>query len=617
MCRNWDFKEYTDAEGVISLPTSDFHKPICLEMRLAAANRQANQFGLLSPAVASQPLQLTAPGDVVLLPVFTSASIMPIISQSSSTSSSYGTTTSTTIALPLDATQRYGEPIASNFNHNFNNNFNTTTVGAGGVANGLLLFGNGNFAGGISTSHSNNNNNNADLASVDSSDTYASCQTHPFLSQGDLTADFNDEACALDIDMDNLYINPLEKESCHRGANISSSTGFIVGLPPTISTSGLSMRAQVKKSASGDTALRNLAAGGISPLDEVYQNFDVQERGSRVSLNENSVPKHRKTRFQQSFTAIRPSTSSGSTSKPRARFEDTKLCEDIVRLDGAAGSAGGAGASSAAAAGSKKKRSAFMPGKSLATATKLINQRLFGIQNAGAKAKFESKHSSSIDSIDASPNLEHHRRSKSILKNKSDISRVLSDPESERLLADNMSGSGVSDNGTVMGESGSDYSPNKLPHSVLAKSISPPPLRHRTLLHQRSGPATLQSKPTKFQTPRYPEEQALRQVKPVLARTLVAAQTSTDGRYDASQTRDSSLDSETTFISPARQTQGLEATQSETQDKADGDGEADAEGESEANDEQRALLQPQNAEESGKAEGGGGSGSAGGGGGAT
>lgn len=183
-------------------------------------------------------------------------------------------------------------------------------------------------------------------------------------------------------------------------------------------------------------------------------------------------------------------------------------------------------------------------------------------------AKFESKHSSSIDSIDASPNLEHHRRSKSILKNKSDVSRVLSDPESERLLADNMSGSGVSDNGTVMvaytfpgilcdspltplslylqGESGSDYSPNKLPHSVLAKSISPPPLRHRTLMHQRSGPATLQSKPTKFQTPRYPEEQALRQVKPVLSRSSAGgagAQASTDGgRYaDPSGTRDSSL----------------------------------------------------------------------------
>lgn len=426
-----DFKEYTDAEGVISLPTSDFHKPICLEMRMAASNyaaavaaaaatRQANQFGLLAPepaaaaAAAAMATQSTL-GDVVLLPpVYTSsAALLPIISQSSSTSSSYGTTTSTTIALPLDAmTQRYGAPIASNFNHNYNNNFNTTTVGAVGGAgaagagggasssNGLLLFGNGNYAGmslgALGAGSSSNNNNNADLASVDSSDTYASCQTHPFLSQGDLTADFNDEACALDIDMDNLYINPLEKESTCRGGNISSSTGFIVGLPPTVSTSGLSMRAQVKKSASGDTALRNLAAGGLSPLDDVYQNFDVQERGSRVSLNENSVPKHRKTRFQQSFTsAMRGPSSSQAATKPRARFEDTKLCDDGVRLEErAAGSFSGGGASgsssaatSASATGSKKKRSAFMPGKSIATATKLINQRLFGIQNAGAKGE--------------------------------------------------------------------------------------------------------------------------------------------------------------------------------------------------------------------------------------
>lgn len=38
-----------------------------------------------------------------------------------------------------------------------------------------------------------------------------------------------------------------------------------------------------------------------------------------------------------------------------------------------------------------------------------------------------------------------HRRSKSILKNKSDAARLSSDPESERLLSDNMSGSGISD----------------------------------------------------------------------------------------------------------------------------------------------------------------------------
>ncbi|XP_020809725.1 potassium voltage-gated channel protein Shab isoform X2 [Drosophila serrata] len=627
-CTTKDFKEYTDAEGVISLPTSDFHKPICLEMRLAAANRQAGVFGLLAAAAPPPPLMqgpllaLPPPPTLPLLqPPVTSSScsavLLPAISQSSSTSSSYGTTTSTTIALPLDASMRYGAAIcsSSNFNHNFNNNFNTTTT------NGVLLFGGGNYNG--------NNNNNADLASVDSSDTYASCQTHPFLSQGDLTADFNDEACALDIDMDNLYINPLEREQ----QGISSSTGFIVGLPATTPSGAL--RAQVKKSASGDTALRNLAtggpgAGGLSPLDDVYQSFDVQERGSRVSLNENSVPKHRKTRFQQSFTAMRPTSAAASGSgispslRPRARFEDTKLDDDTGsggRMEGisqaaagsgasgspgASGSSGGFGGGPGVGPGPKKKRSVFMPGKSLATATKLINQHLFGIQNVGAKAKFESKHSSSIDSIDASPNLEHHRRSKSILKNKSDVSRVLSDPESERLLADNMSGSGVSDNGTVMGESGSDYSPNKLPHSVLAKSISPPPLRHRTLMHQRSGPATLQSKPTKFQTPRYPEEQALRQVKPLLSRTVPATSASgsasaSAGSADGQQTRDSSLDSETTFTSPvsspptvtasASTSVSGSATPSQSQAASAAQDDREEEGEAEANDEQRALLQ--------------------------
>ncbi|CAD7004759.1 unnamed protein product [Ceratitis capitata] len=579
-CTTKDFKEFTDAEGVISLPTSDFHKPVCLEMRMAAnqANRnlRANQFGLLAPPTVAhlQPTlqpQLAgalaatagdAHAEVIFsigggggggvmrtphhhLPHHTATGLAPIASQSSSTSSSYGTTTSTTIALPLDTSFRYPPFITSysnnNFNYNYNNNFNTTSVGACPAmsmatgSNAALALGsnlNNNF------NINQNNNNNADLASVDSSDTYASCQTHPFHSQGDLTADLADEACALDIDMDNLYINPLEKETAtatttSTTANVPGTTGYIVGLPPTGATSLTAMglaRSQVKKSASGDTALRNLAAGGLSPMDEIYQNFEVQERGSRVSLNENPVPKHRKTRFQ-SFTSM-PTGSAGATNKPRARFEEVKIIQDGLS---------GSHESSPASSGSKKKRSSFMPGKSLATATKLINQHLFGIQNVGQKAKFESKHSSSIDSIDASPNLEQHRRSKSILKNKSDISRVLADPESERLLADNMSGSGVSDNGTVMfclqGESGSDYSPNKLPHSILAKSISPPPLRHRMLIQQRSGPATLQSRPTKFQTPRYPEEQALRQVKPMLART---SHMSGDSRYDSTN-RDSSL----------------------------------------------------------------------------
>lgn len=393
-------------------------------MRMAAnqANRhlRANQYGLLAPPIhlsgqlqpTSQP-QLAgaiaamtgdAHAEVIFsigggggggvlrtphhLPHHTATGLAPIASQSSSTSSSYGTTTSTTIALPLDTPFRYPPFITSysnnNFNYNYNNNFNTTSVGACpglsmATGNVVLTLGgnlNNNFNVNI------NNNNNADLASVDSSDTYASCQTHPFHSQGDLTADLADEACALDIDMDNLYINPLEKETTTSTSG-PGTTGYIVGLPPNGATGLTSMglaRSQVKKSASGDTALRNLAAGGLSPMDEIYQNFEVQERGSRVSLNENPVPKHRKTRFQ-SFTSM-PS-GAGASNKPRARFEEVKIIQD-----GVSGSHEG----SPASGGSKKKRSSFMPGKSLATATKLINQHLFGIQNIGQKGMKEIIH---------------------------------------------------------------------------------------------------------------------------------------------------------------------------------------------------------------------------------
>lgn len=68
--------------------------------------------------------------------------------------------------------------------------------------------------------------------------------------------------------------------------------------------------------------------------------------------------------------------------------------------------------------------------------------------------KVDKKLSLSIDSIDKSPNLESHRRAKSILKNKSDAARAAVaagiDPESERLLADNLSGAGISDNSVTL-----------------------------------------------------------------------------------------------------------------------------------------------------------------------
>lgn len=125
-----------------------------------------------------------------------------------------------------------------------------------------------------------NNNNKGDMGSVDSSETFASCNTHPFNSQGDLTSEIVDPSCAIDS---NLYVNPLDKS----GDNS----------PTTL----LPQRPGVKKSASGDTALRSL---GTSPMDEGFREFGVLERGSRVSLNDSPLPKQRRTRFQHVCSSI-------------------------------------------------------------------------------------------------------------------------------------------------------------------------------------------------------------------------------------------------------------------------------------------------------------------------
>lgn len=78
------------------------------------------------------------------------------------------------------------------------------------------------------------------------------------------------------------------------------------------------------------------------------------------------------------------------------------------------------------------------------------------------------------------------------------------------------------------------------------KSISPSlNQRHRILIQQRSVPAGLaSSKPVKFQLPRYPEEQTLRQGKPTLHKTAAVGpyvdHLTGDERME-SVTRDSSL----------------------------------------------------------------------------
>lgn len=103
------------------------------------------------------------------------------------------------------------------------------------------------------------------------------------------------------------------------------------------------------------------------------------DRGSHVSLNEPPIPKHRKTRFQQSsLNKGKPIKGNADMLPPKKHSYDS--LDDPSPM-------------SVSNPGSVKKvrRSSFMPSKSLASATKLINQHLFGIQSANSRGKQISK----------------------------------------------------------------------------------------------------------------------------------------------------------------------------------------------------------------------------------
>lgn len=194
-----DLKEYTDAEGLMSLPTSDFSRQtVCYNRHThSIANSDTN-------AMMRYITAETASG----------ATPRPGVMR--------GANDFSTITLPIDT------PFLLT---NAPNNGSHT---AGHHGNNLIKA---------------NLNNSGDLASVDSSDTYASCQTHPFLSQGDLTGEMADISCTLaELDADDLYFITLDKDRPSTSADIKC-------------------KSQVKKSASGDASL--LSLGACPPMDEV------------------------------------------------------------------------------------------------------------------------------------------------------------------------------------------------------------------------------------------------------------------------------------------------------------------------------------------------------------
>lgn len=313
-----DFKECIDAEGLMPLNTSDIHKTICMEMRMAKA---MNILSLCHGETKSS--SFVTPSENIGPNKFTFPSIDAAVR---------------TIPSARDRDRN------SSINSKLSSSAVAVTPQNKDSTNGNLT---------LNQNYSLYNSNNADLASVDSSDTFMSCQTHPFLSQGDLTVTDDDlNVCNLDIlDTGNLYLNAMSKNSSGtltRGSSLYSGGVNIVD-------SNISSQGPVKKSTSGDTALRNL---GASPIDDIYT-------GSRVSLNETPVPKHRKTRFQQQQME-------NNNLKPKTRFDDVK--NSIENLEVAV----------TTASNKKNRRASFMPSKIITTATKqLINQHLFGIQTKG------------------------------------------------------------------------------------------------------------------------------------------------------------------------------------------------------------------------------------------
>lgn len=196
-----DLKEYTDAEGLMSLPTSDFHKPtVCAgRYKYSIASSEAMARCIAAAATASS-------GATPKTGLLRDANDF------------------STITLPIETPLRL-----------------TNAPNNGGYVDRSNHHGNQLIKANL--------NNSGDLASVDSSDTYASCQTHPFLSQGDLTGEMADISCTLaELDVDDLYFSTLDKDR------------------PSTSTDG-KLKSQVKKSASGDASL--LSLGACAPMEEV------------------------------------------------------------------------------------------------------------------------------------------------------------------------------------------------------------------------------------------------------------------------------------------------------------------------------------------------------------
>ncbi|KAK3875918.1 hypothetical protein Pcinc_019247 [Petrolisthes cinctipes] len=145
-----------------------------------------------------------------------------------------------------------------------------------------------------------------DLASMDSTDTFASCPTHPFNSEADLTEDQPNNKDS------NLYVNPLDADGYQPpssgGAAAAAAAASSPPPPPRTPTPRSSPRHRLHR-----------PQGYTTDSFDDTRSTDNLLGSSRSSLQDSPLPKHRRARFQEVRPFHLPSCHAHLTPTPRPR----------------------------------------------------------------------------------------------------------------------------------------------------------------------------------------------------------------------------------------------------------------------------------------------------------
>lgn len=125
-------------------------------------------------------------------------------------------------------------------------------------------------------------------------DTFASCLTHPFPSEGDI---------ACEVDSSNLYVNPLDGSGGGGGAGGGGVSEYSAGVRKSASGDGSVLCGKGSQGEGSPRGSRGSLAGVAPvgpprPLDASRTSLPVQPDDAPVAVDD-AKPKHRKARFQQ------------------------------------------------------------------------------------------------------------------------------------------------------------------------------------------------------------------------------------------------------------------------------------------------------------------------------